>query len=223
MQSGLTPEGKRIALSNVTHSWRWLESTRRLQEEAFDVKFPLTRDQLADYVTYNMAALTAELGEFAQEVQWKPWAQPRGNVNRAAAVKELIDVGHFLANLAVALGVTDEEWERLYRAKQELNRQRQVSGYDSKSTKCPSCKRALDDVGFTTFTELKDPEVKALCNACGGALTQAHIDAVFKQLSDRCPSCGAVYGEGETRCMRDGSGELVDAPMPWCADIADFV
>ena len=80
-----------------------------------------------------------------QEVGWKPWATPRGWVNRDAAVGELVDVAHFLANLLCALDVSDSEWEYLYRAKQEVNRQRMRSGtYDGVSGKCPRCFRAYD-------------------------------------------------------------------------------
>lgn len=87
-----------------------------------------------------------ELSEFMQEVGWKPWATPRGWVNRDAAVGELVDVAHFLANLLCALDVTDAEWQHAYRTKQEVNRQRQRSGtYDGVSGKCYACRRAYDD------------------------------------------------------------------------------
>lgn len=38
-----------------------------------------------------------------------------------------MDVNHFIANMLVAVGVTDEEWEAAYRAKQQVNRDRQAS------------------------------------------------------------------------------------------------
>lgn len=126
--------------------WKWLESTKKLQEESYGVDFStLEGDDLADYFIVNHTALVCELTEFMDEVGWKPWATPRGWVSREQAVKELIDAGHFLANLCAALGVTDEEWVERYQAKQALNAKRQLEGYDGKSTKCPSCKRAVDD------------------------------------------------------------------------------
>lgn len=130
-------------------TWNWLASTRALQEEYFRRSFPIRDpDELADYVTENHTAAVIELSEFMQEVGWKPWATPRGWVNRDAALGELVDVGHFLANLLCALDVSDAEWERAYRAKQETNRHRMRSGdYDGVSGKCPSCRRAYDDVG----------------------------------------------------------------------------
>lgn len=36
---------------------------------------------------------------------------------------------HFLANILVAIGVTDDEFESAYRAKQSVNRQRQRDRY----------------------------------------------------------------------------------------------
>ena len=125
--------------------WQWLESTRQLQEKTFGFKFPLKDDDLADYITMNSTALIAELGEFLQEIGWKSWVTNRGWINRDAAIKELIDIGHFLANLAVVIDVTDEEWVKAYQSKQQLNIKRQENGYDGVSTKCPKCNRALDD------------------------------------------------------------------------------
>lgn len=130
--------------------WCWLESTRRLQEDAFGVDFGVLNanpDELADSIVMNHSALIVELGEFMNEVGWKDWAQPRGWVNRDAAVGELVDVAHFLANILVRLGVSDDEWERRYRAKQDVNRARQRDGYDARKDKCPRCGRAYDDPG----------------------------------------------------------------------------
>lgn len=131
-------------------SWRWLLSTRNLQEQAFKVDFEeLQRDPdaLADSIVWNYTALVVELGEFMNEVGWKTWATPRGWVNRDAAVGELVDAAHFLANLLVRLDVTDDEWELRYRQKQEINRRRQANGYDGRSGKCPGCYRSYDDPG----------------------------------------------------------------------------
>lgn len=135
-----------------------MASTKALQEEYFNRSFPIKDgDELADYVTFNHSALVVELSEFMQEVGWKDWAAPRGWVNRDAALKELVDAGHFMANLLCALDVSDAEWEYAYRAKQEVNRQRQRDGYDGVSGKCPVCRRSYDDqVGCTAGT-VDDP------------------------------------------------------------------
>ena len=133
-------------------SWSWLEETRILQIDAYDADPALLKgDELADFVVWNHTALIDELSEFLAEVQWKPWSKVRGGVNRDAAIGELIDVAHFLANLAVAMGCTDEEWEYRYKEKMALNAKRQRDGYDN-SNKCKQCKRALDDTSVTCTT-----------------------------------------------------------------------
>lgn len=129
---------------------RWLASTRKLQETYFNVNYAeLAKDpdQLADSIVWNHTALVVELSEFMNEVGWKNWSVSRGWVNRDAAIGELVDAAHFMANILNLLDVTDEEWEDRYRAKQEINRQRQRNGYDARHAKCPGCHRAYDDVG----------------------------------------------------------------------------
>jgi hypothetical protein len=64
-----------------------------------------------------------------REFSWKPWSRGLPFVNRRRVIEEVVDVLHFLANVLVALGVTDDELEDEYRAKQEVNRQRQRDGY----------------------------------------------------------------------------------------------
>lgn len=133
--------------------WGWLDSTRHLQRTAYGLDYStLHDDSLADYITWNALALVDEVHEFLQEVQWKTWAKNRGRIHdRDAAVGELVDAGHFLANLAAALGVSDSEWEAKYREKQTRNAARQAAagGYDSRAEKCPSCRRELDKPGAT--------------------------------------------------------------------------
>jgi hypothetical protein len=128
--------------------WRWLESTRKLQETSFGVDFSQreTGAKLADNLVHQGFALIIELAEAFGEIQWKDWAENRGQYNREAVVGELVDVGHFLANLLVHFNVTDDEWEGLYQAKQDRNRMRQATagGYNAKASKCLRCHRELD-------------------------------------------------------------------------------
>jgi hypothetical protein len=129
--------------------WHWLESTRELQREAFgkDVDGHFDPDDFADSIVMNHTALIVELSEFMGEVGWKDWSTPRGWFNRDAAIGELVDAAHFLANLLVRLDVSDAEWEKRYREKQDVNRTRQRSSYDTRVHKCPRCGRAYDDPG----------------------------------------------------------------------------
>jgi dimeric dUTPase (all-alpha-NTP-PPase superfamily) len=127
--------------------WEWLETTRQLQIKSYGTDpITLSGDKLANFWIWNHTAAIDELSEFLNEVTWKPWSTQRGTFNRDAAIGELVDCAHFIANLAVSLGCTDGEWESRYQAKQLLNAKRQQDGYDGKN-KCPNCKRALDDPG----------------------------------------------------------------------------
>jgi hypothetical protein len=126
-------------------SWRWLASTRQLQVEAYhDLDWPKQGEALAVSAQMNYAACTIELAEAMAEVGWKPWASDRGWVNRDAFIGELVDAAHFLANMLIAVGCTDYEWERRYQEKQALNLQRQQEGYTGRN-KCPACGRAYVD------------------------------------------------------------------------------
>lgn len=161
MTWGDPPTGVRSDTTSTTYqtssryvwppNWHWLKSTQELQEDHYGVNFrEMEGEALADYITWNVTALTAELGEFLNEVDWKPWVTTRGAVHREEAVGELVDVAHFLGNLLCALKVSDEEWERRYQEKQQVNRDRMASGtYDGRSTKC-QCGRALDDKSSNT-------------------------------------------------------------------------
>lgn len=133
-------------MSDHPLTWNWLESTANLQAESFGIDVTSIKgEDFAEYAIWNTLAAIDELTEFLGEVKWKPWVSSgRGSANRDAAVGELIDVSHFIANLAVALGCTDDEWVLRYQEKQEINRQRQRDGYTGLN-KCSQCKRALDD------------------------------------------------------------------------------
>lgn len=63
----------------------------------------------------------------SREFAWKYWATDPAFVNRDHLIEELVDVNHFIANMLVAVGVTDEEWQAAYQAKQRVNRERQAS------------------------------------------------------------------------------------------------
>lgn len=126
--------------------WRWLESTKELQE-TLGFTLPLANEALSRYLQWNSVGVVTELGEALQEVGWKPWSTPQGWIHRQAFLGELVDVGHFLGNMLVAAGITDEEWEEAYQRKQQVNRDRHVNNsYDSRKDKCPACGRSYDDV-----------------------------------------------------------------------------
>lgn len=94
-------------------------------------------------------ALDDELHEMMAECGWKPWASDKF-INDHAMRGELIDALHFLLNLMILSGFKDwDEVEAAYLHKRGINERRQEEGYDGVSTKCPACKRAMDDDSTT--------------------------------------------------------------------------
>lgn len=111
-------------------AWKWLASTRELQERTFGQDYDrMTLDDRCDYLFWNVFAAYDELSEVAAEFKWKPWTTRPAFVNRERLLGEVVDVAHFLGNMLVALGVSDDEYEEAYQRKQITNRLRQEAGY----------------------------------------------------------------------------------------------
>lgn len=140
---------------------KWLAIQKAYQEVTYGVDFEdmwreRTADELTRYVTMNLNAAFLELAEAQQETPWKPWVtidkQLAWRANGERFAGELVDVMFFIANALLAAGVTDEWLAEHYAAKMAVNQRRQVEAYDGVSTKCPTCKRALDEPGQVLYT-----------------------------------------------------------------------
>ena len=121
-------------MANDPREWQWLASTRDLQRDAFNLDPERDRGNVgaqATRVKDNVLAAIVELVEMLNEVKWKYWSHEEPWVRRNRVLKEAVDVNHFIANALVAVGITDEEYEAAYRAKQNENRERQLSKYVS--------------------------------------------------------------------------------------------
>jgi dimeric dUTPase (all-alpha-NTP-PPase superfamily) len=101
-------------------------------------------NELMSQIRGSALALIAELVEMLDETGWKPWAASN-HINRDAYRGEIIDMWHFFMNLCILGGVSPSDLYDGYIRKHNVNRERQENGYDGVSTKCPGCKRALDD------------------------------------------------------------------------------
>ena len=124
----------------------WLSSTRRLQEVAYDSFYEkYDADERRDSMMMNLLAIHTEVDELAQEVGWKPWAEPHGWINRQQALGEIVDIMHFVGNMLTHLNATGEELTAAYKAKQHKNLQRQLEGYDGIKDKCLVCRRELQE------------------------------------------------------------------------------
>jgi hypothetical protein len=111
--------------------WSWLASTVDLQREAygFEWKGDEPPGEVAASLKENVLAAFAELGEVLREFHWKYWSHAEPFVNREQVIDEVVDVKHFLANMLIAVGCDDEEFEAAYKQKQLVNRQRQRDKY----------------------------------------------------------------------------------------------
>jgi hypothetical protein len=134
----------------------WLDETRKLQKEGYKIDYtkfegdsPESLNNLIEYMRWNMLAIDDELAEMRQAISWKPWQHDAPYADREEVIKEAVDVLHFVANIIVAAGGTDEELDKFYVEKMAKNRARQLAGYKVKEAgvKCEVCTRAIDDIG----------------------------------------------------------------------------
>lgn len=122
-----------------------LERQRALQVRIYDadpsvvfdaIQAGLASDTEIDwwfaYLKDMTTAAMVELGEFLQCFRWKSWGKRDSEMfkrSRSEAIEELVDVQHFVANLFLALDVTEAELTDIYTAKHAINHKRQDDGY----------------------------------------------------------------------------------------------
>jgi NTP pyrophosphatase (non-canonical NTP hydrolase) len=105
----------------------------------------MSTEELVEYIKNQVLALLDEGHEALNEVSWKPWAQDTF-VNVEALRGELADILCFLVNLALAAGMTAEDFYAAHQEKARRNIKRQEIGYSQREGKCPGCLRAIDDL-----------------------------------------------------------------------------
>ncbi|MCS7063115.1 MAG: dUTPase [Methylacidiphilales bacterium] len=107
----------------------------RLQEELnarIGVKLTgLSEEEKIRWILNYSRAMTQELAELVDSVPWKWWAKYQKFDEQNARV-EVIDLFHFLISLAQVLGMTAEDVFQAYVKKNQINHQRQESGYTAK-------------------------------------------------------------------------------------------
>ena len=74
-----------------------------------------------------LRALQSESAELEQDLLWKWWSKDQIDLQNIRV--EIVDLMHFLTSLALAAGLTADEFHRLYTAKHRVNQQRQEKGY----------------------------------------------------------------------------------------------
>ena len=76
-------------------------------------------------------AMQQEMAELIDSVPWKWWAKYQ-NFDKQNARVEVVDLFHFLISLGQVLGMTADDVHQAYIKKNEVNHQRQDTGYSSK-------------------------------------------------------------------------------------------
>ncbi|HET9980271.1 MAG TPA: dUTPase [Ktedonobacterales bacterium] len=104
-------------------------------------------------------AIVHECCELDNELNWKPWKNPRDlAANRDARLVEMADILHFFVQLALDQGFSAEEVYAAYIAKNQENRRRQQSDprYQPDQPDYPDLSRAT--VSANTIAREQKPE-----------------------------------------------------------------
>ena len=106
-----------------------LESIFELQKGLADM---MNLDRYPKDVEGKISALCTAIMHEAVELQrttnWKWWKTPTA-FNEAEAKEELIDIWHFVIQASIELNLSPEDILKEYQRKNEINRQREKSGY----------------------------------------------------------------------------------------------
>lgn len=145
---------------------------RRLQAD-YGIKYDvMPLDDRVQVIKDMYVAAVQELGEALNETSWKPWTSGGEYINEAMT-GEIVDALQFMLNMLfaqypecsaeqIAVLINDK-----HRHKVAINRKRMTENYDGVSTKCPNCKRALDEI---TMLELFDGERYSTRCVCGAEI-----------------------------------------------------
>lgn len=91
----------------------------------------MTDEEKTQWVLNYCRAMNQELAELTDSVPWKWWAKYQKLDEQNARV-EVVDLFHFLISLAQVLGMSADDVFEAYMKKNEVNFQRQDSGYTEK-------------------------------------------------------------------------------------------
>ncbi|QXD26410.1 dUTPase [Opitutia bacterium ISCC 51] len=91
----------------------------------------MSEEEQTKWVLNYTRAMQQELAELIDSVPWKWWAKYQ-EFDKQNAKVEVVDLFHFLISLGQVLGMTPDDVYQAYLKKNEVNHQRQDSGYSSK-------------------------------------------------------------------------------------------
>jgi dimeric dUTPase (all-alpha-NTP-PPase superfamily) len=92
---------------------------------------PPSEEEKAKWILNYTRAMQQEMAELVDSVPWKWWAKYQKFDEQNARV-EVVDLFHFLISLAQTLGMSAEDVFQAYVKKNQVNLQRQESGYVKK-------------------------------------------------------------------------------------------
>lgn len=91
----------------------------------------LSEEEKTKWVLNYTRAMQQEMAELIDSVPWKWWAKYQEFDEQNAKV-EIIDLFHFLISLAQVMGMTPDDVYNAYVKKNQVNHNRQESGYKDK-------------------------------------------------------------------------------------------
>ena len=91
----------------------------------------LSEEEKTKWVLNYTRAMQQEIAELIDSVPWKWWAKYQEFDEQNAKV-EIIDLFHFLISLAQVMGMTPDDVYNAYVKKNQVNHNRQESGYKDK-------------------------------------------------------------------------------------------
>ena len=86
----------------------------------------------AKWILNYIRAMQQELAELTDSVPWKWWAKYQ-EFDKQNAKVEIVDLFHFLISLAQVMGMSADDVYEAYLKKNQVNHDRQDSGYKSKN------------------------------------------------------------------------------------------
>lgn len=92
---------------------------------------PQSEEEKAKWILNYTRAMQQEIAELVDSVPWKWWAKYQKFDEQNARV-EVVDLFHFLVSLAQTLGMSAEDVYQAYAKKNQVNFQRQETGYAKK-------------------------------------------------------------------------------------------
>src|SRR5476651_1857319 len=91
----------------------------------------MSEEEKTRWILNYCRAMTQEIAELTDSVPWKWWAKYQKFDEQNARV-EVVDLFHFLISIAQTLGMSADDVFQAYVKKNQVNLQRQESGYVKK-------------------------------------------------------------------------------------------